>query len=149
MHDISSIAQNTDRAGSGAKIKGNLFNFLKVPYYKEYAMVKDQGESGLGYTDPLQWTRQEKYIWFFTLLAGTAACYSARTTMPLVAPTISEDMKWSKTEVSWYFLSNIYFMTMLNHYIIYHSNVNFAYLIQHFTHFRWAQSYHHFFGVIP
>ena len=67
-------------------------------------MTKDQGESGPGYTDPLQWTRQEKYIWFFTLLAGTTACYSARTTMPLVAPSISADMKWSKTEVSLFFL---------------------------------------------
>ena len=91
------IALHTDRTNS-FKEKGNVFNFFKMPY-NEYSKIKDQGESGTGYTDPLHWTRHEKYIWFFTLLAGTSACYSARTTMPLVAPSISSDMKWSKTEV--------------------------------------------------
>ena len=99
---MSIIAPNVDRGGSG-RSKENLFNYLKMPH-KEITMMKDQGESGPEYTDPLQWTRQEKYIWFFTLLAGTTACYSARTTMPLVAPSISADMKWSKTEVSSYLL---------------------------------------------
>ena len=102
MHDSSSmpsiLSPSIDRSISTLKTKGNLFKYLKMPY-NDYSKVKDQGESGLGYTDPLQWTRQEKYIWFFTLLAGTTACYSARTTMPLVAPAISSDMKWSKTEV--------------------------------------------------
>ena len=107
MHDASSmsiITQVSDRGTDSLKLKGNkLFNFFKMPNTNnhEFASIKDQGESGSGYTDPLQWTRREKYIWFFTLLAGTTACYSVRTTMPLVAPAISSDMKWSKTEVSY------------------------------------------------
>ena len=105
MHESSSmsiISLNSDRETHSLNLKGNkLFNFLKMPNTNshEFASTKDQGESGSGYTDPLQWTRREKYIWFFTLLAGTTACYSVRTTMPLVAPAISSDMKWSKTEV--------------------------------------------------
>ena len=95
---LSKITISTDRTNS-FKAKGNLLNYFKMPY-NDYSKIKDQGESGVGYTDPLHWTRHEKYIWFFTLLAGTTACYSARTTMPLVAPAISADMKWSKTEVS-------------------------------------------------
>ena len=107
MHDASSmsiITQVSDRGTGSLKLKGNkLFNFFKMPNTNnhEFSSIKDQGESGSGYTDPLQWTRREKYIWFFTLLAGTTACYSVRTTMPLVAPAISSDMKWSKTEVSY------------------------------------------------
>ena len=94
---VSKITINADRSTS-FKAKSNLFNYFKMPH-NDYSKIKDQGESGAGYTDPLHWTRHEKYVWFFTLLAGTTACYSARTTMPLVAPAISSDMKWSKTEV--------------------------------------------------
>ncbi len=44
--------------------------------------------------------RKEKYVWFFTLLAGTTALYASRTTMPLVAPAASSSssIRWSKTE---------------------------------------------------
>ena len=101
---MSIISLNSDREKHSLNLKGNkLFNFLKMPNTNshEFASMKDQGDAGSGYTDPLQWTRREKYIWFFTLLAGTTACYSVRTTMPLVAPAISSDMKWSKTEVSY------------------------------------------------
>ena len=103
------ITIHTDRTNNfRIKAKGNLFNFFKMPY-NDYSKIKDQGESGTGYTDPLHWTRHEKYIWFFTLLAGTTACYSARTTMPLVAPSISSDMKWSKTEVKVQLSSNSFY----------------------------------------
>ncbi len=44
-------------------------------------------------------SRREKYVWFCTLLLGTTAVYACRTTMPLVAPSASKDLKWSKTEV--------------------------------------------------
>jgi ACS family sodium-dependent inorganic phosphate cotransporter-like MFS transporter 9 len=43
--------------------------------------------------------RREKYVWFFTLLAGNTAVYASRTTMPLVAPAIASGLTWSKTEV--------------------------------------------------
>ena len=94
---VPNIASTLDR-GNG-RPKENLSHYLKMPH-KDISMIKDPGDVGTEYTDPLHWTRRDKYIWFFTLLAGTTACYSARTTMPLVAPSISTDMKWSKTEVS-------------------------------------------------
>merc|ERR1712223_202257 len=46
-----------------------------------------------------QWTRKEKYVWFFTLLFGTTALYACRTTMPLVSPICAKSLNWSKTEV--------------------------------------------------
>ncbi len=42
--------------------------------------------------------RREKYAWFVTLLAGTTALYASRTTVPLVAPSASASLRWSKTE---------------------------------------------------
>ena len=57
--------------------------FLKLPAKNEYH----------------QWTRKEKYVWFFTLLFGTTALYACRTTMPLVSPTCAKSLNWSKTEV--------------------------------------------------
>ncbi len=48
---------------------------------------------------PFHWSRREKYVWFFTLLAGNTAIYASRTTFPLVAPAAARDLSWSKTEV--------------------------------------------------
>ena len=45
------------------------------------------------------WNQREKRLWWGTLLSGTAALYSCRTSVPLVAPAMAEDMKWSKTEI--------------------------------------------------
>ena len=49
--------------------------------------------------DHNQWTRKEKYVWFFTLLFGTTALYACRTTMPLVSPACAKSLNWSKTDV--------------------------------------------------
>ena len=50
-------------------------------------------------SDNQRWTRKEKYVWFFTLLFGSAALYATRSTMPLVSPTCAKSLNWSKTEV--------------------------------------------------
>ena len=59
------ISSTLDR-GNG-RPKESLSHYLKMPH-KDISMEKDLGESGTGYTDPLHWTRRDKYIWFFTLL---------------------------------------------------------------------------------
>uniref|UniRef100_D3TNQ1 RNA polymerase II elongator complex subunit ELP3 n=1 Tax=Glossina morsitans morsitans TaxID=37546 RepID=D3TNQ1_GLOMM len=44
------------------------------------------------------WNRQEKRVWFITLLTGTCMLYSTRTTMPLLVPAVATEAKWSKTD---------------------------------------------------
>lgn len=42
--------------------------------------------------------RHEKRVWFITLLLGTCMLYSTRTSMPLLTPAVSTELRWSKTE---------------------------------------------------
>lgn len=42
--------------------------------------------------------RNEKRLWFVTLIAGTCMLYSTRTTMPLLVPAVAAEQKWSKTD---------------------------------------------------
>uniref|UniRef100_A0A1A9WKN6 Major facilitator superfamily (MFS) profile domain-containing protein n=1 Tax=Glossina brevipalpis TaxID=37001 RepID=A0A1A9WKN6_9MUSC len=44
------------------------------------------------------WNRQEKRVWFITLLTGTCMLYSTRTSMPLLVPAVAAEAKWSKTD---------------------------------------------------
>lgn len=43
-------------------------------------------------------SRHEKRLWFMTLLLGTCMLYSTRTSMPLLTPAVSSELRWSKTE---------------------------------------------------
>lgn len=44
------------------------------------------------------WTRNEKRLWFVTLMLGTCMLYSTRTTMPLLVPSVAAELKWTKTD---------------------------------------------------
>uniref|UniRef100_A0A1B0GKF9 Putative solute carrier family 17 member 9-like protein n=1 Tax=Lutzomyia longipalpis TaxID=7200 RepID=A0A1B0GKF9_LUTLO len=44
------------------------------------------------------WSRQEKRLWFCTLILGTTSLYSTRTTMPLLVPAVAAERKWNKTD---------------------------------------------------
>ena len=71
----------------------------------EVSLLKSDEEISISRTlklpesDNQRWTRKEKYVWFFTLLFGSAALYATRSTMPLVSPTCAKSLNWSKTEV--------------------------------------------------
>jgi len=58
----------------------------------KYSLLRDANE------DISIWTRHQKRLWFVTLLMGTCMLYSTRTTMPLLIPSVAEELKWSKTD---------------------------------------------------
>nr|ACO12176.1 MFS-type transporter C20orf59 [Lepeophtheirus salmonis] len=61
--------------------------YLKIP-------SNDEGEdSGNSY-----WNVRESKLWFWTLLFGTACNYAVRSSTPLVAPVLTSNFNWSKTQ---------------------------------------------------
>lgn len=70
----------------------------EVSLLKSDEEISISGTLKLSESDNQRWTRKEKYVWFFTLLFGSAALYATRSTMPLVSPTCAKSLNWSKTE---------------------------------------------------